>query len=47
MTRKFEVYDNRFLALLRPDSTLKQICWGMVWAEGPVYFAEDDCAAVE
>jgi gluconolactonase len=43
MTKKFEVYDNRFLAILRPDSTLQQICWGdMVWAEGPVYFSEDD-----
>lgn len=43
MTKKFEVYDNRFLALLRPDSRLEHLCWGMIWAEGPVYFAEEDC----
>jgi gluconolactonase len=42
MTKKFEVYDNRFLELLRPDSHLEQICWGTIWAEGPVYFAEGD-----
>lgn len=42
MTKKFEVYDNRFLAILRPDSRLEQIYWGSTWAEGPVYFAEDD-----
>lgn len=42
MTKKFEVYDNRFLALLRPDSRLEHIAWGMIWAEGAVYFSEDD-----
>ncbi len=42
MTKRFEVYDNRFLALLRPDSKLEQIFWGSKWAEGPVYFVEDD-----
>ncbi|MFN8420481.1 MAG: SMP-30/gluconolactonase/LRE family protein [Anaerolineae bacterium] len=42
MTKKFEVYDNRFLALLRPDSTLEHIYWGAIWAEGPVYFSEGD-----
>ena len=42
MTKRFEVYDNRFLEILRPDSRLEPICWGMIWAEGPVYFAEDD-----
>jgi gluconolactonase len=42
MTKLFEVYDTRFLALLRPDSCLEHLCWGMKWAEGPVYFAEDD-----
>jgi gluconolactonase len=39
----FEVYDERFRALLRPDSKLEKLCTGTVWAEGPVYFAEDDC----
>jgi gluconolactonase len=42
MTKQFEVYDNRFLSILRSDSHLEQICWGMIWAEGPVYFTEDD-----
>jgi gluconolactonase len=42
MTKRFEVYDNRFFALLRPDSKLEQIFWGSKWAEGPVYFVEDD-----
>ncbi len=42
MTKQFEVYDNRFLALLRPDLRLEHLCWGSRWTEGPVYFAEDD-----
>lgn len=42
MTKQFEVYDNCFLALLRPDSRLEHLCWGSRWTEGPVYFAEDD-----
>lgn len=42
MTKNFEVYDNRFLAILRPDSRLEHIAWGTIWAEGPVYFHEDD-----
>jgi gluconolactonase len=42
MEKLFEVYDNRFLALLNPDSRLKQLCSGARWAEGPVYFAEGD-----
>jgi gluconolactonase len=42
MTKKFEVYDNRFLMLLRSDSHLRHIAWGMRWSEGPVYFAEGD-----
>lgn len=39
---KFESYDPRFDALLRPDSTLLWHCAGSAWAEGPVYFAEGD-----
>jgi gluconolactonase len=42
MTKQFEVYDNRFLALLRPDSKLLHLAWGAKWSEGPVYFAEGD-----
>jgi gluconolactonase len=42
MTKKFEVYDNRFLDILRPDSTLQHIYWGGRWTEGPVYIAEGD-----
>ncbi|MEP7287487.1 MAG: SMP-30/gluconolactonase/LRE family protein [Chloroflexota bacterium] len=42
MTKKFEVYDNRFLELLRPDSELKQLWTGARWSEGPVYFTEGD-----
>lgn len=38
----FEVYDTRFNALIRPDSKLKRIVWGCIWAEGAVYFADDD-----
>jgi len=39
----FEVCDERFQALLRPDSKLEKHYTGTVWAEGPVYFAEADC----
>ena len=42
MGKLFEVYDNRFLALLNPDSHLEQLCTGARWAEGPIYFAEGD-----
>jgi gluconolactonase len=42
MEKLFEVYDNRFLALINPDSRLKQLCSGARWAEGPIYFAEGD-----
>lgn len=42
MGKLFEVYDNRFLALLKADSRLEQLCTGGVWSEGPVYFANGD-----
>ena len=42
MQKLFEVYDNRFLALINPDSRLEQLCSGARWAEGPIYFAEGD-----
>ncbi|MCL6526732.1 MAG: SMP-30/gluconolactonase/LRE family protein [Thermaceae bacterium] len=37
-----EVFDERFRALLRPDSRLLRLAGGATWSEGPVYFAEDD-----
>ena len=42
MEKLFEVYDNRFLALLNPNSRLAHHCGGARWAEGPVYFSEGD-----
>ena len=41
-TALYEVFDNRFLALLQPDSALERLCSGGVWSEGPVYFDEGD-----
>ncbi|MBE7470113.1 MAG: SMP-30/gluconolactonase/LRE family protein [Anaerolineales bacterium] len=38
----FEIFDDRFRALLQPDSRLERLCTGAVWSEGPVYFAEGD-----
>lgn len=38
----FEIYDDRFAAMLPPDAKLVRHFTGMEWAEGPVYFAEGD-----
>jgi gluconolactonase len=38
----FEVFDERFNALLLPDSKLEKLHTGTIWAEGPCYFAEGD-----
>lgn len=38
----YESYDTRFDALLLPNQALVKHWTGAVWAEGPVYFAEDD-----
>lgn len=38
----FEILDERFKSMLVDGATLKRHCTGMVWAEGPVYFAEGD-----
>lgn len=38
MTDGFEIFDERFQRLLRPDSTLEQLATGGRWVEGPVYF---------
>ena len=38
----FEIYDDRFRAMAPDDARLIRHHTGMDWAEGPVYFAEDD-----
>ena len=38
----FEIYDDRFAAMLPRDAKLTRHFTGMEWAEGPVYFAEGD-----
>ena len=38
----FEIYDDRFAAMIPDDAELVQHFTGMEWAEGPVYFAEGD-----
>ena len=38
----FEIYDDRFAAMLPPNAKLTRHFTGMEWAEGPVYFTEDD-----
>jgi len=35
-----EIHDERFLQLTLPICDLQQLCTGMLWAEGPVYFAD-------
>jgi gluconolactonase len=37
-----EIFDDRFLKLILPDSKLEQLATGTVWGEGPAYFASDD-----
>ena len=41
MAEDFEVFDERFRPLLRPDSRVERLYSGTVWAEGPVWFRED------
>ena len=38
----FEVYDDRFRAMVPDGAKLDRHCTGMEWAEGPVYFADGD-----
>ena len=38
----FEIYDERFRAMVPDDAKLVRHHTGMDWAEGPVYFAEGD-----
>ncbi len=41
MAEAFEVYDERFRALLLPDSRLEKLADGCIWAEGPVWLPDD------
>ena len=47
MQKLFEVYDNRFLALINPDSRLEQLCSGARWAEGPDLFCRGRLSDLE
>ena len=42
MTSCFEVYDARFNFMMQGNSWLECLHTGMLWAEGPVYFAQGD-----
>ena len=42
MTNNFEIFDERFMSILLPDSKLEQLASGAVWSEGPVYFEHDE-----
>ena len=41
MSEAFEVFDERFRALLLPESRLEHLAEGCIWAEGPVWLADD------
>ena len=41
MSEAFEVFDERFRALLMPESRLEHLAEGCIWAEGPVWLADD------
>jgi len=38
----FEVWDERFNALVLPDSKVERLWTGAIWAEGPVYLPSED-----
>src|SRR6266567_7070974 len=40
MPADFEVIDARFRMLIQPNSWVQKLHSGMLWAEGPVYFAD-------
>ncbi|MHC5595265.1 MAG: SMP-30/gluconolactonase/LRE family protein [Nostoc sp.] len=42
MAEAIEIYDDRLLAIVRPDASLQQLANDAVHSEGPVYFHEDD-----
>lgn len=41
MSDGFEVFDERFNALLLPESRLQKLAEGCIWAEGPVWLPDD------
>ena len=41
MSEAFEVFDERFRALLLPESRLVKLAEGFIWAEGPVWLPDD------
>ena len=42
MTNLYEIYDERFEAIIKPEATLEKLYSGTIWAEGPCYFVEGD-----
>lgn len=40
MSNTFEIYDDRFKALLLPESRLERLASGCIWSEGPVEMAD-------
>jgi gluconolactonase len=41
MSNQFEIFDERFLSMLLPDSKLEKLASGAVWSEGPVFLEAD------
>lgn len=41
MDKDFEVFDERFNAIIAENSKLEKLYTGTIWAEGPCYFAEE------
>ncbi|MDQ7026290.1 MAG: SMP-30/gluconolactonase/LRE family protein [Anaerolineae bacterium] len=41
MDKNFEVFDERFNAIIAESSKLEKLYTGTIWAEGPCYFAEE------
>lgn len=37
MALQIETYDDRFAAVIAPDTQLEKLCTGATWSEGPVY----------
>jgi gluconolactonase len=42
MSEGIEIDDDRMTAIVPPNAVLQKLADGVVWSEGPVYFAEDD-----
>jgi gluconolactonase len=38
----FEIFDERFKTILRPDSKLEKLATGATWSEGPAYLEAED-----